>query len=173
MSRRPIDSRIETGREEAEDGDALSPERFREALSHWASTVTVVAVRDDARVYATTVTSFVPVSDDPPRILVSLGPGAQVLPFLKEGACFGVSFLAPGQRRLASVFADPFPVGPSPFPEEGAPLVEEAAVGLFCVVERVIPVDGNRLVLATVVGAEVDDSKEPLVYHRRGYRALD
>lgn len=173
MSRRPIDSRIETGREEAEEGAALSPELFREALSHWASTVTVVAVRDDARVYATTVTSFVPVSDEPARILVSLGPGAQVLPFLKEGAGFGVSFLGPEQRRLASVFADPFPVGPSPFPQEGVPLVEDAAVGLSCVVERVIPVEGNRLVLASVVGAEVDDSSEPLVYHRRGYRSLD
>lgn len=173
MSRRPIDSRIETGREDGDEGNALSPELFRDALSHWASTVTVVAVREDGRVYATTVTSFVPVSDDPPTILVSLGPGAQVLPFLTEGAGFGVSFLHPEQRRLASIFADPFPVGPSPFPEEGVPLVEDAAVGLSSVVERVIPVEGNRLVLATVVGAEVDESKEPLVYHRRGYRALD
>lgn len=172
MSRRPIDSRIETGREESHRGRAVSPERFRDALSHWASTITVVAVRDEPRVYATTVTSFVPVSDDPARVLVSLGPGAQVLPFLDEGRSFGISFLAPEQRRLASVFADSFPVGPSPFPDEGVPLVKDAAVGLACSVERVIPVEGNRLVLALVVGAEVDESTEPLLYHRRGYRTL-
>lgn len=172
MSRRPIDSRIETGREEDHEGRLLSPERFRDALSHWASTVTVMAVRDEPRVYATTVTSFIPVSDDPARVLVSLGPGAQVLPFLGEGRSFGISFLAPDQRRLASVFADPFPVGPSPFPEEGVPLVTDAPVALSCSVERVIPVEENRLVLALVLAAEVDDSKEPLLYHRRGYRTL-
>ncbi len=103
---------------------------------------------------------------------MSLGPGAQVLPFLKEGVAFGVSFLAPDQRRLASIFADPFPVGSSPFPEEGEPLVRDAAVGLSCVVDRVIPVDGNRLVLATVMGANVDESRKSLVYHRRGYATL-
>jgi len=178
VSRKPIESRIETGgsREEGERG-TVSPEAFREALSHWAATVTVVAVRDGGRVYGTTVTSFLPVSDDPARILVSLGPGAQVLPFLQEGAVFGVSFLGREQRRFASVFSDPYPVGPSPFPEdeEDAPLVQGAPVRLTCTVERAIPVEGNRLVLARVGGCAVDAEGEeaPLLYHRRHYRTLD
>jgi flavin reductase (DIM6/NTAB) family NADH-FMN oxidoreductase RutF len=152
---------------------AVSPEAFRDALSHWASGVTVVAVREeDGTLHATTVSSFASVSAEPPRILISLGPGAQVLPFLDPGHRFVVNILSHSQTRLATIFADPFPVGPSPFPSEGDPVVAGSLAVLVCGVEGVIPVDGVRLVLGRVLETQLGVPEEPLVNYRREYRSV-
>lgn len=173
MTRHPIDARVDSHRDEDEPPPGVGRQLFKEALSHWASTVTIVAVRDGRDVHATTVTSFFPVSLDPPLVAVSLGPGAQVLPWLDADATFAVSFLAEDQRALASRFADSFPVGPSPFPTDGAPVVVGATVGLVCTVRSVVSTEGGaRLVLGRVDAVLAGTGGAPLLYHRRGYRGL-
>ena len=174
MSRGPIEADIRAGGGAAgEDGaGAEREEAFREALSRWASGVTVVAVRDEDRVHATTVSSFGSISARPPLILVSLGPGAQVLPFLKEGTRFGVSVLAAHQRRLASDFADSFPVGPPPFPREGPPVIPDAHATLVCSVHSVLPVESARIVVGLVEEARTAEPGDPLLYYHREYREI-
>lgn len=153
--------------------DTLDPERFREVLRQWAATVGVVAVRDDGSVYGTTITSFTPVNADPPLVLISLGANAQVLPFLHEDTSFVVNFLAEEQGRIAAVYADSYPVGPSPFPEGGPPIVEGALASLHCRVNKLVAVEGaNRLVLAWVEDGRVDAGRRPLLWHRRGTARL-
>jgi flavin reductase (DIM6/NTAB) family NADH-FMN oxidoreductase RutF len=175
LNERPIDPEIRAGAPEAsDDAPGVSPDLFREALARWASGVTVLATRDpdDGRIYAVTVSSFASVSARPPRILASLGPGAQPLPFLDEGREFVVNVLSDRQQGLARRFTDPFPVGPSPFPEEGAPTIEDAHVRIRCEVERVFPLGSSRLVVGLVVHAEMDDGASPLLHYRRAYRVL-
>jgi len=152
----------------------VSEEEFRDALARWASGVSVVAVQDpdDGRVYGTTVSSLGSLSADPPRIFFSLGPGAQVLPFLPEEAVFVVNILGEDQRRLAQVFTDSFPVGPSPFPEVGAPVIGDAHVSLICEVDRLVEADPGRIVIGRVVEARVEGTGGPLVRYMRGYRSL-
>lgn len=141
---------------------------FRDTLSHWAATVGIVAVRDDDRVYGTTVTSFTPVATDPPLVLVSLGPNAQALPFLTEGAEYAISLLDESQAGLAQIYADPFPVGPSPFAETGPPTIGGALITLACVVERSIPIEGGtRLVVGRVTEATRTSGRRPLLWYRR------
>jgi len=175
MERRPIDVRIEAGGPDPEEeGSGAHPDAFREVMSRWASGVAVVAVRDpdDARVYATTVSSFGSVSTRPPRIVISLGPGAQVLPFLKEGRVFAVNVLAVGQEALATRFTDSFPVGPSPFPNGGLPVISGAHAHLACTVESLVPVGSSRLVVGLVEEASAQDGSAPLLYYDRDYREL-
>ncbi|MEJ2185301.1 MAG: flavin reductase family protein [Gemmatimonadota bacterium] len=172
MSRRPIDASIRPHGREPE-GQGVSPDAWRDALSHWCSTVTVVAVRDGATVHATTVTSFFPVSADPPLVAISLGAGAQVLPWMKRGSRFVVSFLDEDQRREASTHADAFPVGPSPFPDEGDPVVAGAVEALMCMVEAVHEAGGGaRIVVALVEDTREGAGDRPLLYYRRGYGKL-
>lgn len=140
---------------------------FRELLSHWASTVAIIAARYDEKIYATTITSFTPVAADPPTVVVSLGPGAQVLPFLFEDSRFAVSLLDETQSRVAEVCADPFPVGPPPFPDEGDPVVHGALASMICTVDSLIEVPGaSRLVVGRVVEGEVGGGR-PLLWYRR------
>lgn len=133
-----------------------------------------MAVRDAERVYATTASSFASISVEPPLVLVSLGPTAQVLPFLDEGTAFVVNVLSEDQRRIATVHADAYPVGPSPFPAEGLPLLAGSQASLVCVVVRAIPLEGGvRMVLARVDDVTLGgEGSGPLLYHQRGYRSL-
>lgn len=174
MSRRPIQGGFEAGARPDDPGDGVSPGAFRDALSWWAATVTVVAARDDDRILATTVTSFAPVAADPPLVVVSLGAAAQVLPALKEGASFVVNLLARDQGHLASIYADSFPVGPSPFPDGGPPVVDGALVSLVCRVAGVHLTGGAaRLVTGRVVEVVDGSGQEPLLYWRREYGGVE
>lgn len=173
MKRRPIEARIDPRERSESTREGVAGEVFRDALSQWASTVTVVAVRDEGHVHAVTVTSFIPVSAEPPLVALSLGANASVVPWLEPGARFTVSLLSEGQRRVASDFADPYPVGPSPFPPTGDPIVGGAVASLACTVREVHETEGAaRLVLGLVEGVEVGGGDRPLLYHRRGYRGV-
>ena len=176
MSRRPIRPSVNAG-----GGDTSGPapeehpverDEFREALSFWASGVTIVAVRDDDGVQAMTVSSLTSVSDVPPTVLVSLTSSARLVPFIRPGVTVGISVLGQDQRRLASVYANSYPVGPSPFPDSGPPLVEGALVGLTCVAQDVLPVGGSYVVACRVVETRIGPDRGPLLYFRRGYERL-
>ncbi|MFP3947518.1 MAG: flavin reductase family protein [Longimicrobiales bacterium] len=157
-----------------DEGDipGISEEVFKEALSFHAAGVTIVAVRVGEKVHATTVSSFIPVSASPPRVLVSVGGNAQVLPFLEEGVGFVVNLLGAGQRRLATVFADSFPVGPSPFPDTGEPEIPGALASLRCRATSVMDTDGGILAVARVEQALVRGGEAALVRYRRGYHSV-
>jgi flavin reductase (NADH) len=164
------------GEPHAPVGDGPGGEAFKDALARWASTVTVVAARDpdDGRVRATTVTSFAPVSVDPAEVAVSLNANAVVLPFVTVGRDLGITLLAEDQRRWARVFADPFPAGQSPWPEDGVPLIPGGVVGLACAVQAIHATDGgSRLVVARVREVVAGTSSRPLLYWARAYRRLE
>lgn len=177
MTRRPIEGGFDEGADppHPEPGE-VDVAAFRDALAGWASTVTLVAARVDygRGVLGTTVTSFFPISADPPRVGVSLGASAQVLPALKEGAPYVVNLLARDQRRVASDWADAYPVGPSPFPAEGPPVASGSLTSLRCRVVSVHPVEGGvRLVVGRVEDVVHGTGETPLVYWRRGYTGVE
>jgi flavin reductase (NADH) len=173
MTRKRIGRHLEGGtvpddeRERRQRDDAL-----REALSHWATGVTIVAVRDEGKVHALTVSAFMPVSVDPPLVMVSLGGNASALPFVETGTRLAISLLAAGQRGLASRFADVLPVGPSPFVAEGPPVVAGALATLVCTVEEIRQAGDHHLVTGRVDEARTGPGTPPLVYYRRQYFEL-
>jgi flavin reductase (DIM6/NTAB) family NADH-FMN oxidoreductase RutF len=149
----------------------IDPDSFREAMARWPAGVAIVACRDGARPVATTVSAFISLSVDPPLVLIALGPNATVRPFLSVGAAFGISVLGLEQRRLASVFADPYPVGPDPFTADGVPTIVDAPAALECRVTEVRS-GGDHAVLIAAVTAAAFGQGEPLVRVNRTYRGL-
>ena len=172
--RRPIQAEIDDGRSGA-DGAGVPPQHFREALARWAATVTLVAARDDRdKVHATTVSSFAPLSAEPPLVVICLGAGAQVLPFAPAGARVGVSLLAEDQSRWATIYADSFAVRTPEWSSGPAPLLPGAVAGLRCTVQAVHPNPGNsRVLVCRVDEIEAGEGERPLLYWQRGYRRLD
>jgi flavin reductase (NADH) len=149
-------------------------EALREAFSRWPSGVSIVAVRDGGRVHALTVSAFIPVSVDPPLVMVSLGGNASALPYLDPGTAFGISFLSAAQKGLASRFADVLPVGPDPFEPGEPPRVRDAAAALACVVEEIRPVGDHHLVTGRVEEVSVGGEEAvSLTYYRRQYGEAD
>jgi flavin reductase (DIM6/NTAB) family NADH-FMN oxidoreductase RutF len=160
-----------TGERMSDENSVIDRDSFIEALAHWATGVTVVACRDDGRVIATTVSAFLSLSLDPPLVLLALAPNATVRPFLSTGAPFAISMLGVEQRRLATIFADPYPVGPDPFAASGDPIVQGAMVGLACTVSEVRP-GGDHAVVIAAVRAAVVEPQEPVIRFRRAWRQL-
>jgi flavin reductase (DIM6/NTAB) family NADH-FMN oxidoreductase RutF len=144
---------------------------YREAMARWASGVAVVACRHEGRVIATTVSAFLSLSLEPPLVLLALGTNATVMPFLSVAAPFGISILGGSQRRLASVFADPFPAITDPFPAADPPLLPEALVRLHCTVRETRTGGDHLVVIAAVDDVHFTDAA-PLIRFRRRYHAL-
>lgn len=157
----------EAERERRERTDAL-----KEAFSRWASGVSILAVREEGRVHALTVSAFIPVSVDPPLVLVSLGPNASALPYLEAGTVFVISLLAESQRDLASRYADTLPVGPSPFPDAGPPVVTGALATLSCAVDEMLERGDHTLVIGRVEAAKEGPDAPALAYFRRDYHSI-
>jgi flavin reductase (DIM6/NTAB) family NADH-FMN oxidoreductase RutF len=144
---------------------------FRDALGSWATGVTIVAVREPGRVVATTISAFTSLALEPPLVLLAAGPNATIRPFLQPGRAFGISILAGEQRRLASVFADPYPVGPDPFTDDAAPTIKGALVAFHCRVQEVSAGGDHAIIIAAVDAARRNDAAA-LVRFRRRYHTL-
>ena len=86
-------------------GDDSGGGRLAEALSAFASGVTLVTVSDGRDDIGTTVSAFCPVSLGPPQVLVSLIAGSYPAEVLSRVSQFGVTVLAATQRALAGRFA--------------------------------------------------------------------
>lgn len=180
MKRRRIGHHVGGGAEPPPDASDAAvrtavKDALREALGGWPAGVTIVAVRADGRLHALTVSAFLAVSLEPPTILVSLGPNAAAAPYLEPGVTFGVSLLAGDQKGIASRFADTFPVGPSPFVEDGfgAPLVRDALAGLVCEVEEVLDRADHRLVIGAVRQVLPGRDAPALAWRHREYRVVE
>jgi flavin reductase (NADH) len=150
----------------------MDADEFREALSHWASGVAIVACRFQQRVVATTVSAFMSLSLEPPLVLLALGANANILPFLKTGEVFGISILSASQRRLATIYADSFPVGRDPFSTEGVPVVDNALVALSCIVNESRPGGDHTVIIAGVQHIAFGAAEQPLIRYNRGYHGL-
>jgi flavin reductase (DIM6/NTAB) family NADH-FMN oxidoreductase RutF len=173
MTPKRIGRHLEGGRvPDDERARRRSQDQLREAFSVWASGVTIVAVRDEGRVHALTVSAFMPLSLEPPLVVLSLGSNASALPYLAAGTPFAVNVLAAGQRGLASRFADVLPVGPSPFPADGPPIMKTALAALSCVVDEIRRAGDHHLVTGRVVEAYTGVDGPALGYYRREYHQI-
>jgi len=162
-------------------GSALS-----DALSAWATGVTLVTIVDGHDDLGTTVSAFCPVSLDPPIVLVSLMAGSYPAEVLSRpslpAAGFAVTLLSASQKMLAGRFAA---AGrPSArhllddVPHErgglsGALIPSGGLAALECSVMRRVPAGDHLLVISAVTSvAYVSDTGDPLIRFRTRYPVL-
>jgi len=80
--------------------------QFREALSQFATGVTVVTTRlENGEFFGITISSFNSVSLDPPLVLWSLATKARSLPAFTANAYYVINVLSADQQALAERFA--------------------------------------------------------------------
>jgi len=149
---------------------------FRQALSQFATGVTVVLTRDAAGAPAgLTVNAFTSVSLDPHLVLICVDVRSDAHDPLAQSGIFGVSVLGEAQEDISRRFAWR---GPAKFEglvlehgETGALLVPGAMAQLEC---RVVAAHrgGDHTIYVGEVRAIRVAPGRPLVYHRGGYRRL-
>ena len=154
----------------------VDPGGFRQALSQFASGVTVVTTHDAAGTpLGLTVSAFCSVSLQPPLVLVSVDIASETHAGFRDSGVFGVSILAEGQDSVSRLFARP---GTAKFRElsmrqggRGVWLVPDALAHLECEVRAAHPAGDHVLYVGEIVSLAVRPGR-PLVYQRGGYRRL-
>jgi flavin reductase (DIM6/NTAB) family NADH-FMN oxidoreductase RutF len=156
------------------------------ALSAWAAGVTLVTIADGRDDIGTTVSAFMPVSLDPPLVVVSLIADSYPAEVLSRPSLpalrFAVTLLSAEQKLLAGQFAaagrpsarlilDGVPHVRGA--ESGALIPSGGLASLECSVARRVPAGDHLLVVSAVESvAYVSESGDPLVRFRGRYPVL-
>jgi flavin reductase (DIM6/NTAB) family NADH-FMN oxidoreductase RutF len=149
--------------------------RFKLAMSHFASGVTVVTTENEGTPYGMTVASFASLSLRPPLVLICIEKGVKTHDAIAAAGIFGVSILAreqgPISGRFASKSDDKFTGVPVRRGTLGLPLIEGAICTLECRVQETLTGGDHTIFVGEVAEAETADG-HPLVYFKSGYREI-
>jgi flavin reductase (DIM6/NTAB) family NADH-FMN oxidoreductase RutF len=154
---------------------------FKEALSRFASGVTVVTTLHEARPYGLTVSAFCSVSVQPPRVLVCLSHASNTQPLIERSGCFAVHILGRDTAQLGLRFANLLPGVDDPFygldydsAITGAPILRDCLAWLDCTVDAAHPAGDHTLFVGAVKALYHSDAVgEPVLYFQRAFRTLD
>jgi flavin reductase (DIM6/NTAB) family NADH-FMN oxidoreductase RutF len=156
---------------------SVSADAFRKALAAWASGVTIVTSRHADAVHGMTVSAFSSVSLDPPLVLVCADKTSDTNGVIARSGRFAVNVLARGQGALSDRFAvkkdEHLRFAGVAWSEAatGAPLLDEALVGIDCRVAAAHD-GGDHVIYVGRVEALRQREGEPLLYWRGRYRGL-
>lgn len=142
---------------------------FRQALSQFATGVTVVTTRlADGSFLGLTASSFNSVSLDPPLVLWSLDTRAQSLPIFSENSHYVINVLSSDQLALAEQFAsrkeNRFEGVEFYLSATGLPILKGANAWFECFNRSRYP-EGDHVILVGQVERCGVDPKAPLIFH--------
>jgi flavin reductase (DIM6/NTAB) family NADH-FMN oxidoreductase RutF len=151
---------------------------FRQTMRHLASGVFVITTRLDDRLHATTATAFLPLSAEPPLVLVCVHRDSDTHRALSQAPSFGVNLLSQAQAALSTRFATKTPdryrfddiprfLGPG-----GATFFEGSAAHVEVQTESTTEGGDHTIFIGRVTWAKSDPMFAPLVYHQGCHHAL-
>ncbi|HWT71454.1 MAG TPA: flavin reductase family protein [Oxalicibacterium sp.] len=147
----------------------LDARHFRDALSQFATGVTVITTRlDDGSFLGLTASSFNSVSLTPPLVLWSLAQRANSLPVFSGNSHYVINILSAHQLELADKFAQPsrdrfegveYTLSPT-----GLPILAGAAAWFECHNRSRYP-EGDHVIFVGEVECCDVLPQEPLIFH--------
>jgi flavin reductase (DIM6/NTAB) family NADH-FMN oxidoreductase RutF len=157
-------------------GDGVSPEEFRDAMSAFATGVTVVTAVGPGGPSGATANAVTSLSLDPAMMLACLDRGSRTLTSVRAQGRFGVNALAAGQAELAHRFSakDPEPDkwdGVQWSEREQLPSLAGALVWVACELRDLIDGGDHLILTGNVIEVESGEG-QPLLFHRGAYRDL-
>ena len=143
---------------------------FRQALSQFATGVTVVTTRDKEGVFAgLTASSFNSVSLSPPLVLWSLSGKSRSMPLFSANSHYVINVLAADQEELAQRFAsrleNRFEGVEYDLSFTGLPILRGAAAWFECHNRSRYP-EGDHVILVGEVERCAYNSGSSLLYHQ-------
>lgn len=149
--------------------------RFRLAMSHFASGVTVVTTEHEGKPFGMTVASFASLSLHPPLVLICVEISAKAHEAIIAVGRFGVSILGSDQSEISSKFAsrsdDRFTGVDLVRGELDVPLIAGALTTIECRLHAQLPGGDHTIFVGEVVDVQTREG-DPLLYFRSGYREM-
>ena len=153
----------------------VEPLQFRQALSKFASGVTVVStLTPQGEPVGVTVSAFSSQSLEPPLILICLDHATSQLRAYTDGGHFCVNILAAGQRDVSNAFAFPGPKPPFDVVnhKSGAfdlPVIQGTLASLICKREAVYPGGDHQIVTGRIHNIHIGEAEKSLLYFSGRY----
>ncbi|MCG2624421.1 flavin reductase family protein [Arthrobacter sp. I2-34] len=156
---------------------SVDPAIFREAMTRFASGVTIVTTVDsEGRSHGFTATAFSSVSATPPLVLVCLDKSARCHPEFLRATEYSISILRSEHwdiaMRFASKIDDKFTSG-FVSNEYGLSHLPDALVSLVCLPEQVIDAGDHTVLIGRVVSVELGDGAPAVFYGRKARELRD
>jgi flavin reductase (DIM6/NTAB) family NADH-FMN oxidoreductase RutF len=148
----------------------ISETEFRNALSRFASGVSVVTTSDSqGRFYGITVSAFCSVSLNPPLVLICIEKSTASHYAFRESRAFIVNVLQHSQVGLSERFSAP---APDKFENVafqpgilGIPCLDGALANIECQISEIYEGGDHSVIIGSVQSARVSGG-EPLLYFR-------
>ena len=143
--------------------------QFRQALSQFATGVTVITTRlADGTFRGLTASSFNSVSLNPALVLWSLGAGANSLPIFSGNSHYVINVLAADQAALAERFSrrsdDPFALTEYELSRTGQPILKGVSAWFECHNRSRYP-EGDHVIFVGEVEECAVHPKASLIFH--------
>jgi len=151
---------------------------FREVLGHFGSGVVVVTATVDGQPLGLTCQSFASVSLDPPLVSFCVDKKSRRFPRIRDTGRFCVNVLAVGQADLSQAFAVDdrtrwAAVSWERPADADSPVLAGSHAWIDCRLDAELPAGDHTIVLGRVTSLAADSARDPLLYYRGRYRALD
>lgn len=152
----------------------IDPLAFRSACGAFATGVTIITTRADARDHGMTANAFMSISLDPPLVAVSIADTARMLPLIEQSGRFAVSILAAGTEDVAMHFAGrPKDDIGSPLRElDGLPVARDALAVFAAHVHQSVKAGDHVIFIGRVTALDIAPEGHPLTFHKGRFGAL-
>jgi flavin reductase (DIM6/NTAB) family NADH-FMN oxidoreductase RutF len=163
----------------ADDGDLgaagavdIDQARFKEALGHFATGVTVVTATEEGAPIGFTCQAFTSLSLDPPLVALAPAKSSTSWPRISAAGAFCVNILCEHQEALCRTFAvsggDKFAGVAWHLGVAGTPVLEGTLAWVECELEAIYEAGDHELVVGRVLDLGVGDGV-PLLFYRGGF----
>lgn len=157
---------------------AIEPLRFREALGHYASGITVIASHCEGEPIGFTCQSFYSVSTRPPLVSFSVMSSSYSYPKIRQAGRFSVNILSDDQVKISNQFARQ---GADKWSEVewqesplGNPIIAGSLHWLDCEIHAEHAAGDHLIVIGEVKALNLQKAaaRQPLLYFKGQYRNL-
>lgn len=156
----------------------IDSQRFRDALGHYASGITVITSDVDGEPIGFTCQSFYSVSTNPPLVSFSVMSSSYSYPKIRRAGRFAVNILSDEQVRISNQFArqsaDKWHGVDRQESPLGNPIIDGALHWLDCEIHAEHAAGDHLIVIGEVKALNLPEAaaSQPLLYFKGQYRNL-
>jgi flavin reductase (DIM6/NTAB) family NADH-FMN oxidoreductase RutF len=150
---------------------------YRDTIGQFTTGVTIVTTTGPDGPAGMTTNAVTSLSLDPLLLIVCFDRGSRTLDVVRASRRFAVNVLRADDRALAAVFASkrvPREKFDSVTHREahGVPVLDSALAWVACELREMLPGGDHVIGIGEVIGMEVGEPSDPLVYFRGGYTTV-
>ena len=148
---------------------------FKNAMSQWASGVTIVTTNDGDTPIGMTASSFTSLSMEPPLILVCINKKLHAHKIIQQNGKFAVNLLSVdqvewGKRFATSAIKNRFADIQTTTATTGCPILPNCLAWVDCEVWNIYEGGSHSIFVGKIVDLKVNSINAPLLYYNRKWR---